>query len=98
MSFISRFWLWRYSTAILSVVGALLLSILMRAQIAPNFGVLFIIVILFNVWYGGLRPGLLAVFLSAFAYSYFLLVPHYTIVLDLPSLPVECIYFPGTSV
>ncbi len=67
--------LWRPGVAILSVAVAFLLSeLLSRPLFATNVFVLFLAAVAFNVWYGGLRSGLLTTMLSAIAYAAVLLL------------------------
>jgi PAS domain S-box-containing protein len=80
---VSGSWLGRYSTSVLTLAAAMFVSLVLRPQITPNFFVLFSVAIVFNLWYGGQRSGLLAVLLAALAYSYFIFVPH-SAIFDLP--------------
>jgi PAS domain S-box-containing protein len=92
MMSISRSRLWRYNIAIVSVALILLVSIVVRSQIAPNFGVLFIAVGLFNIWYSGLRVALLASILSTVAFAYFYFVPYPTIEPDRLTIAVLSVF------
>ncbi len=50
----------RYGVAVLSVVLALLLTLLLWPLMEPNRFLLLSAAVMFSSWYGGLRPGLLA--------------------------------------
>jgi PAS domain S-box-containing protein len=67
----------RYALAASSVGVALLATLALQH---PEIrGPLFIPAILLSAWYGGVRPGLLAVGLSTLAISYFLTPPQYSL-------------------
>lgn len=68
-----------YGVAVLLVAVALLLSIALGDLIAKSHYILFFAAVAFVSWYGGLKPGLLAMFLSAFVSNYFLIPPRYTL-------------------
>jgi PAS domain S-box-containing protein len=68
---------WRYGLACLSVAAALFVAKLL--QIAYGFEpfVLFLCAMMFSAWFGGVKPGLLAVALSLLAFHYYFLIPIY---------------------
>ncbi len=72
-----RSWLSRYGVAILTVTGA----VLFRMALTPLMGgrsmpfTLFFPAVWFAAWFGGLRPGALAVVLSALAGTWFFAEP-----------------------
>jgi PAS domain S-box-containing protein len=68
-----------YGVAILLVAVALLLSILLGDLISKSHYILFFAAVAFISWYGGLKPGLLATFLSALVSNYFLIPQRYTL-------------------
>src|SRR3989442_11052522 len=79
---------WRYSVAIVSVASAIALaSALERQWQSTPFVSLFLCAILLSAWFGGFRPGLLAVALSVLAFDYFFLPPTYSLVPNLNQLP-----------
>lgn len=69
--------LWRYGLAVLSVAVALIVtsSLEQYTDITP----LFYAAIVVSAWFGGMGPGLLAVFLSGLAIDYFLVPPLHTL-------------------
>ncbi|MBE9014184.1 PAS domain-containing protein, partial [Pseudanabaenaceae cyanobacterium LEGE 13415] len=68
-----------YCISIGSTAIALSLSLLLAPLITHTIGAFFYIAIALATWYGGLRPGLLAVILSLMAVNYFFIPPLYQI-------------------
>jgi PAS domain S-box-containing protein len=62
-----------YGIAILTVVAAFLLTGLFR--VVPTVFLFFLAAVIVTAWYGGLKPGLVATFLSTWIISFFLLQP-----------------------
>ncbi|TLY29044.1 MAG: DUF4118 domain-containing protein [Nitrospirae bacterium] len=64
-----------YGVAALSVTGALIIArwLEINLQIAPVS--LFLCAIMLSVWFGGIRPGLLATPLSVLAFAYYFVPP-----------------------
>ena len=56
--------------AVLSVAVALIIARLLDAYLVSAPGSLFLCAIMFGAWFGGIRPGLLAVALSLLAFVY----------------------------
>src|SRR5712664_4761078 len=77
--------IWSYGIAVLSVTAALIISRwpALHLQDAPVS--LFLCAVILSAWFGGVRPGLLATALSAFAFYYYFLPPIYS----LDAKPVE---------
>ncbi|MBO0724062.1 MAG: DUF4118 domain-containing protein [Blastocatellia bacterium] len=72
MSIFSPSPLLRYGIATAVVALALMTSLLLGTAIVPEQPVaLFLIAVMISAWYGGLRPGLLALALSFLAIGYF---------------------------
>ncbi|WP_251957995.1 ATP-binding response regulator [Nostoc commune] len=70
----------RYSIAFLTVLLALLLTLLLwQLHRLNSIYPLFLAAVMVSSWYGGLNPGLLATFLSAIVCAYFLLPPFYSL-------------------
>jgi PAS domain S-box-containing protein len=84
-----------YGAAVLSVTVALAIARLLQVQYHFEPFVLFICAMIFSAWFGGIRPGLLAVALSLLAFHYYFLLPIYPSGMDreLPRLLVAA----GTS-
>jgi len=84
-----------YGAAVLSVVIALLIARLLQVQYHFESFVLFICAMIFSTWFGGVKPGLLAVALSLLAFHYYFLFPIYPSGMDveMPRLLVAA----GTS-
>jgi len=75
---VNRFRLHHYGVAVFAVVVSLLLRLLLSSlltQQAPFL--LFFIAVIFSTWYGGRRPGLLAIALSAILSDIFFVAPAY---------------------
>ncbi|BAT53447.1 Multi-sensor Signal Transduction Histidine Kinase [Nostoc sp. NIES-3756] len=75
-----------YGGAIGSTAIALVLSLWLETLIYRTVGAFFYIAIIFNTWYGGLRPGIVTIILSTLAIDYFLITPQYQFI---PSDPQD---------
>lgn len=71
MSRFSQSQLSRYGIATLAVALALILTLLLGTGITPEPTELFLVAVTISAWYGGLRPGLLALIFSVLAIGYF---------------------------
>ncbi len=82
---LSRFQMQRYGVAVLAVVLALLLMLLLNPWVTMTQTpfVMFFGAVVVSGWYGGMRAGLLATFLSALLSGYFFLYPIHSLALDL---------------
>jgi DNA-binding NtrC family response regulator len=67
-----------YGTAVLSVLGALLISHWPVFHLESAHVSLFLCAVMLSAWFGGVGPGLLAVILSAVAFYYGVLPPVYS--------------------
>src|SRR5436190_1185466 len=94
MSTSNSFWssnppaVWRYAVALVSVTTAAMLAMVLENywQSTP-FVSLFLCAIMVSAWFGGFKPGLLAVALSALAFDYYFLAPTHSLVPNLHELP-----------
>jgi K+-sensing histidine kinase KdpD len=68
----------RYGIALLFVVAALLSTLLVRQLFPYPFLFLFFAAVMAGGWFGGMGPGLFAVFLSTLAADYFFLLPYHS--------------------
>src|SRR6266404_5652467 len=77
----------RYVIAALSVGSALIIGQLpaLHLQAAPVS--LFLCAVMFSAWFGGVGPGLLAVFLSVLAFDYYVLPPLHSLALEPDEIP-----------
>ena len=66
----------------MSAAFALLLTRLFRVVLEPSVFLLFLLAVMVSAWYGGIRPGLTATLLSAWAITYFLLPPSLRLTLN----------------
>lgn len=64
-----------YAVALFTVASALLLTRLLYSQLSPDIFLLFFAAVAISAWYGGMKPGLLASFLSTFIINYFFIPP-----------------------
>lgn len=64
-----------YIVAVLAVGSAWLLTLLLHSLLTPLISPLFFAAVTVSVWYGGLKPGMLASALSTLAIGYFLIKP-----------------------
>jgi PAS domain S-box-containing protein len=65
----------RYGVAIVTVAAAFLVTGLFRVVLEPAVFLLFLAAVVVTAWYGGLKPGLVATFLSTWIIGFFLLQP-----------------------
>ncbi|HBE17112.1 MAG TPA: hypothetical protein DEG17_16870 [Cyanobacteria bacterium UBA11149] len=66
---------WPYGVAIAATAIALLLTLWLQPLLDKTIGAFFYIAIMVTVWYGGFRPGIVAVILSTLAINYFFIEP-----------------------
>ena len=64
-----------YGVAIGATAIALLLTLCLEPLLSRTIGAFFYIAIIFSIWYGGFRPGMVAVVLSTLAINYFFITP-----------------------
>src|SRR5260370_19174435 len=67
--------IWGYGIAVVSVAAALTVSQLPAVHLQDAPVSLFLCAVILSAWFGGIRPGLLALSLSAFAFNYYFLPP-----------------------
>src|SRR2546425_4581157 len=79
---------WRYAVALVSVTSAAMVAMVLENywQSTP-FVSLFLCAIMVSAWFGGFKPGLLAIALSILAFHYYFLPPTYSLVPNLNELP-----------
>ena len=68
---------WPYGVAIGSTAMALQLTLWLKPLLSTIISPLFYIAIIVSAWYGGFRPGMVAVVLSTLAIDYFFIDPPY---------------------
>ncbi|MBU7587224.1 MAG: PAS domain S-box protein [Nostoc sp. TH1S01] len=73
-----------YSVAIASTAIALLLSLCLEPIIYRTTGSFFYISIVVSTWYGGFRPGIVAIVLSTLAMEYFFIPPVHILWVEQP--------------
>src|SRR5260221_7831105 len=77
----------RYGVAVLSVIAAVVVLLLMDADLQAAAHVsLFLCAVIFSTWFGGIRPGLLAILLSILAFAY-VLPPSHSLAVEISNLP-----------
>ena len=73
----------RWVVAIVSVAAAVILAqVLERYWESTPFVSLFLCAIMFSAWFGGFKPGLLAIALSVLAFDYYFLPPTHSLVMN----------------
>src|SRR5882724_9021979 len=78
----------RYGVTLASVASAVILArVLDHYWQSTPYVSLFLCAILCSAWFGGLRQGLLAITLSALAFTYYFLPPIYSFAVNLSELP-----------
>ncbi|HEX9509237.1 MAG TPA: MEDS domain-containing protein [Puia sp.] len=76
-----------YLAAVLSVTAALILAKILGAHLATAPISLFLCAIMFSAWYGGVKPGLLAMALSLLAFRFYFVDPIYSWAIDIREVP-----------
>jgi PAS domain S-box-containing protein len=77
----------RYGLAVLSVIAALTTLLLMNASLQAAAHVsLFLCAVIVSTWFGGIRPGLLAIALSILGFAY-ILPPSHSFGVEMAHLP-----------
>jgi signal transduction histidine kinase len=77
----------RYGVAVLSVIAALIISRLLDIYLVTAPASLFLCAIMFSAWFGGIRPGLLAVALSLLGFKYYFVTPLYSLAVEIKEVP-----------
>jgi C4-dicarboxylate-specific signal transduction histidine kinase len=78
----------RHAAAVISVAAAVIFAqVLEHFWKSTPFVSLFLCAIMFSAWFGGFRPGLLAIALSVLAFAYYFLPPTHTLAVNLNELP-----------
>jgi C4-dicarboxylate-specific signal transduction histidine kinase len=77
----------RYGVAVLSVIAALIISRLLDIYLVTAPVSLFLCAIMFCAWFGGIRPGLLALALSLLAFDYYFVTPLYSLAVEIKEGP-----------
>src|SRR5712671_4361144 len=84
----------RYGVAVLSVIVAVIILLLMDTDLQAAAHVsLFLCAVIFSTWFGGIRPGLLAILLSILAFAY-VLPPSHSLAVDISHLPRLLLFAP----
>jgi K+-sensing histidine kinase KdpD len=74
--------LFRYGVPLLTVAAVSLMTWLFRGVVQPTVFLLFLPAVMLTAWYGGLKPGLFATFLSTWVIGFFLLQPRFEFALS----------------
>ncbi|MDT4965348.1 MAG: hypothetical protein QOJ64_85 [Acidobacteriota bacterium] len=82
----------RYAVALLSILVALIIARLLDTYLISAPASLFLCAIMFSAWYGGVRPGLLAVALSLLAFVYYFVTPIYSLYMPSSEIPRVVIF------
>ncbi|MDB6038366.1 MAG: hypothetical protein JWM99_2207 [Verrucomicrobiales bacterium] len=78
----------RYAAAIVSVALACIFAeVIEYYWHSTSFASLFLCAVLFSAWFGGFKPGLVAIALSVLTFDYFFLPPTHSPVANLNELP-----------
>jgi C4-dicarboxylate-specific signal transduction histidine kinase len=76
-----------YGVAVLSVTAALIIARWLDIHLVTAPVSLFLCAIMFSAWFGGIRPGLLAVALSHLAFIYYFVTPLYSLAVEIKEVP-----------
>ncbi len=82
--------LMKYGVAVLSVAVALILALGMRTQLGQGSTPIvatFFCAVMLSAWFGGFKPGLLAIVLTLLAVKYYFATPFYSLAVDLREIP-----------
>lgn len=82
-----------YAVSILSVGIALVLTLLLQEFLDRSIFLIFLAAIAFSTWYGGIKPGLLATFLSAINVTYFFITPIFSFSVQSPESIIKLALF-----
>jgi signal transduction histidine kinase len=80
----------RYGVAVLSITAALIITLWMRMELGqPSTPIvaMFLCAVMFTAWFGGIKPGLLAIALSLLAIAYNFSAPFHSFAVDIKELP-----------
>ncbi len=80
----------KYGVAVLSVAVALVLTLGMRTQLGQGSTPIvatFLCAVMFSAWFGGFKPGLLAIVLALLTIKYYFATPFYSFAVDLREIP-----------
>ena len=91
MQFYQRFL--PYVVAIISTTVALFLTLWLEGFLLRTIGAFFYIAIIVATWYGGWRPGSVAVVLSTLALNYFFMPPRFQFWLERPEDVLQLAFF-----
>ena len=72
----------RYGVAVLSVITMLVTAMWMRMELGQQSTpvvALLLCAVMLSAWFGGVRPGLLAIVLSLLAFTYYIMTPFYSL-------------------
>ncbi|MDB5199314.1 MAG: domain S-box-containing protein [Chitinophagaceae bacterium] len=81
-----------YLLPVLSVGAALIIAQWLDVNMVTAPVSLFLCAIIFSAWYGGVKPGLLAVALSILAFKFYFVAPLYSLKVEINSLPRYLIF------
>jgi PAS domain S-box-containing protein len=77
----------RYGVAVLAVIAALIINRLLNINLVGAPAMLFLCAVMFSAWYGGVKPGLLAMPLAALAFAYYFVIPTNSWSVDVREIP-----------
>src|SRR5947209_6341891 len=77
-----------YAVALLSVVASLIVLWCMNSVFhAPAHVSLFLCAVMFSAWFGGFKPGVMAIAASTLAFTYCFLAPTHSLRVQLTQVP-----------
>lgn len=76
-----------YVAAVLSITTALIVAQILGVHLATAPVSLFLCAIMFSAWYGGVKPGLLAMALSLLAFKFYFVDPVYSWTIEIREIP-----------
>jgi PAS domain S-box-containing protein len=78
----------RYGVAVLSVIAALIIVRWMEIVLgSASHASIFLCAVIFSAWFGGVKPGLLAVALSMLAFDYYFVSPNHSLAIEIKEIP-----------
>jgi PAS domain S-box-containing protein len=84
--------IWSYGIAVLSVTVALTITRWPPLHLRDSPASLFLCVVMFSAWFGGVGPGLLAAAVSAVSFDYYFLLPTHSLFVRPDEIPRFAIF------
>jgi PAS domain S-box-containing protein len=77
----------KYGVAVLTVAVSLVIAQYLETHLTPAPGMLFLCALMLVAWYGGMKPGLLAMALALLAFKYYFVTPLHSLNVGVKEIP-----------